>query len=472
MGTVGLGAENMLHLCQAAAVLVLGLAITSRVGGEDAGGYSETVTVASQKSSYSASSSYSSSSSSSDSTNKEAEDRLHPAHDDYAACKYTGEWGDCDPFKMIRIKEERLISGSATCADSKNITKPCSREDFPPGTVWLISEHKMCVLELQKLKTMIDDLHRYIDLIHQRGQSLFNAYNELRKRLMDVRRELSIIGRRNHDAEQTIKRLRVEMEDWKTKSNKMQMELNELQAQYKEMENKVKVSKETHQTLLRTKEDLTLKQQRLTAKLDQLTLDNRNLKSSLLDAERYKEEFREISEIIELLKKNMRDVQIEIEKTKEVLQRERLEGAMPKAKYHPPKYNKDTKVNLDMSMWITHNISKEESEPYEPKVKYYEETTYKAYEPPATYKPATYAPYEPPKKYEPPAYKPEPKYEEPKYEAPKYEEPKYEAPKYEAPKYEEPKYEEPKSEEPESSEEPKYEAPKYEEPEEEHNEPY
>merc|ERR1712215_345018 len=257
MGTVGLGAENMLHLCQAAAVLVLGLAITSRVGGEDAGGYSETVTVASQKSSYSASSSYSSSSSSSDSTNKEAEDRLHPAHDDYAACKYTGEWGDCDPFKMIRIKEERLISGSATCADSKNITKPCSREDFPPGTVWLISEHKMCVLELQKLKTMIDDLHRYIDLIHQRGQSLFNAYNELRKRLMDVRRELSIIGRRNHDAEQTIKRLRVEMEDWKTKSNKMQMELNELQAQYKEMENKVKVSKETHQTLLRTKEDLT-----------------------------------------------------------------------------------------------------------------------------------------------------------------------------------------------------------------------
>merc|ERR1719369_1119586 len=229
------------------------------------------------------------------------------------------------------------------------------------------------------------------------------------------------------------------------------MELNELQAQYKEMENKVKVSKETHQTLLRTKEDLTLKQQRLTAKLDQLTLDNRNLKSSLLDAERYKEEFREISEIIELLKKNMRDVQIEIEKTKEDLQRERLEGAMPKAKYHPPKYNKDTKVNLDMSMWITHNISKEESEPYEPKVKYYEETTYKAYEPPATYKPATYAPYEPP------SYKPEPKYEEPKYEAPKYEEPKYEAPKYE-----EPKYEEPKSEEPESSEE----------PEEEHNEPY
>ena len=88
-----------------------------------------------------------------------------------------------------------------------------------------------------------------------------------------------MIGRRNHDAEQTIKRLRVilffqivsddkykdkdnlslfpqivvnvffalkiqfdqvEMEDWKTKSNKMTMELNELKAQYKELENKVR----------------------------------------------------------------------------------------------------------------------------------------------------------------------------------------------------------------------------------------
>ena len=29
------------------------------------------------------------------------------------------------------------------------------------------------------------------------------------------------------------------MEDWKTKSNKMTMELNELKAQYKELENRV-----------------------------------------------------------------------------------------------------------------------------------------------------------------------------------------------------------------------------------------
>ena len=89
--------------------------------------------------------------------------------------------------------------------------------------MWLLKEHKLCVQELQKLKTMIEDLHRsgliilfnvgvllvlrYIDLIHQRGQALFNAYNDMRKKLGDVRNEIAIIGRKNHDAEQTIKRL-------------------------------------------------------------------------------------------------------------------------------------------------------------------------------------------------------------------------------------------------------------------------
>ena len=86
--------------------------------------------------------------------------------------------------------------------------------------------------------------YRYIDLIHQRGQALFNAYNDLRKRLGDIRREISIIGRKNHDAEQTIKRLRVELDDWRTKTSKMQEELTKVQAEYKEMERKVKLKQQ------------------------------------------------------------------------------------------------------------------------------------------------------------------------------------------------------------------------------------
>jgi len=34
---------------------------------------------------------------------------------------------------MIRIKEERLVIGGASCVERKNITKPCSRNDLPPG---------------------------------------------------------------------------------------------------------------------------------------------------------------------------------------------------------------------------------------------------------------------------------------------------------------------------------------------------
>merc|ERR1739838_1175798 len=167
------------------------------------------------------------------------------------------------------------------------------------------------------------------------------------------------------------------------------------------------------------KEDLTGKQIRLNAKLDELTSENRNLKSSLLEAERYREEYREVAEILALLKRKKNEVAAEINKTKEDLQKARMEGAMPKAKKYAPKFNKDTKVNLDMSMWITHNYTKEEQEEYAPKLEL--------------------APYE------------APKYEAPKYEAPKYEAPKYEAPTttaYEAPAYTTSAYEEPATEAP------------------------
>merc|ERR1712147_132737 len=161
------------------------------------------------------------------------------------------------------------------------------------------------------------------------------------------------------------------------------------------------------------------------------TTDNRNLKSSLLEAERYREEYREVAEILALLKRKKNEVAADIKKTKEDLQKARMEGAIPKAKKYAPKFNKDTKVNLDMSMWITHNYTKEEQEEYAPKLEL--------------------APYEPPKYYPPPTYEAPSTYEAPAtYEAPTttYEAPTtYEEPATEEPKYEEPaKYEEPESE--------------------------
>ena len=50
-------------------------------------------------------------------------------------------------------------------------------------------------------------------------------------------------------------------------------------------------------------------------------------------------------------KKN--EVAAEIKKTKEDLQRARMEGAMPKAKKYAPKFNKDTKVGcLDIKVFF------------------------------------------------------------------------------------------------------------------------
>ena len=38
-------------------------------------------------------------------------------------CKYSGDWGDCDPFKMIKIKEQRLITGGTECQVQEDLPK-------------------------------------------------------------------------------------------------------------------------------------------------------------------------------------------------------------------------------------------------------------------------------------------------------------------------------------------------------------
>jgi len=319
--------------------------------------------------------------------------RLHPGHTEYNECKYDGEWGDCDPFKMVRIKELQLVSGGIACVDRKNISKACTREDFPPGTVWLLKQHKQCVLELQKLKSMIEDLHRYIDLIHQRGQSLYNAYNELRKHLFDIRREISNLGRLNHAAEQTIARLTKEVKEWKMKSNKMQMDLNQLRGQYKQLEVQVREERSQLEEQQKLKEENMAEQARLQQKLYDIKAENRDLKSKLMDAERYKEELREHMHHIGIFKNKITAVNLDITKTKNDLNQCKIDGLQATAAIsHGPKINKDTKVNLDMNMWITHNITQEEGETqyYKP-IQYGEDPSY--YKTPAPYDPA-YKTYE------------------------------------------------------------------------------
>ena len=83
------------------------------------------------------------------------------------------------------------------------------------GLRWLVSEHKKCVGQLEHLKSAIADMHRWIDLIHERGEAMYKAFAELRSHLEDIQSRIEQLHRANHDDRETTDRLKKELEDWK-----------------------------------------------------------------------------------------------------------------------------------------------------------------------------------------------------------------------------------------------------------------
>ena len=82
------------------------------------------------------------------------------------ACRYDdAEWSDCDPFEMIRFRTMRLISGGRQCDEIKNITKHCTADELPPGTKWLIAEHRKCIAELKRLDRAKGPSTYYVSII-------------------------------------------------------------------------------------------------------------------------------------------------------------------------------------------------------------------------------------------------------------------------------------------------------------------
>ena len=75
---------------------------------------------------------------------------------------------------------------------------------FSIGTQWLVSEHKKCLDELEHLKGLLGDLHHWIDVIHERGQSLFGAFNELKKHLGDMQRQMQDMHKQSHSYQVSI----------------------------------------------------------------------------------------------------------------------------------------------------------------------------------------------------------------------------------------------------------------------------
>ena len=78
-----------------------------------------------------------------------------------------------------------------------------------------------------------------------------------------------------------------------------------------------------------------------------------------MDAEAYKLKVEKASEKLRGLKESVSKSTEDIKKNKDELARCRVDILNAKNK-HAPKYNRDTHVNLDMQMWITHNETKEQ----------------------------------------------------------------------------------------------------------------
>ncbi len=49
-------------------------------------------------------------------------------------CKYDEPpYSDCDPFHLVKWRTLKLVSGPSSCEASRNDTKQCSSDQFPPG---------------------------------------------------------------------------------------------------------------------------------------------------------------------------------------------------------------------------------------------------------------------------------------------------------------------------------------------------
>ena len=75
--------------------------------------------------------------------------------------------------------------------------------------------------------------------------------------------------------ETVVFRLRVELEDWKGKTQKMQEELNLVKAQYKELERHVEEQREREQQQSALKQQLLEEQKVLAARLEKVMKENK-----------------------------------------------------------------------------------------------------------------------------------------------------------------------------------------------------
>ena len=223
-------------------------------------------------------------------------------------------------------------------------------------------------------------------MIHERGQSLFGAFNELKKHLEDVQRQIKDLHKQSHSYQVVLERLKKELEEWREKSRELRTTLDSLKAKYDQLSEEHEKMKEVYASCENKRDSCNQEQKMLSVKAETLISGNRELKGQLLEAERYKDLVEEALVRIQKLQDAIEKMERDIVDTKNQYHQCRLDTL--NAKNAPnATYDQDTHVNLDMQMWITHNQTKVEYSTYATTPS---TTTYTT-----TYSTTSYIPYKP-----------------------------------------------------------------------------
>merc|ERR1712215_19700 len=283
----------------------------------------------------------------------------HPGMDATSkACRYDDGpgWSDCDPFELIRFRVLRLIHGGSQCEEMKNITKHCTPHDFPFGTHWLIQEHRKCIAELNRLKAMISDLHKFIETLHAKGKELFAAYLKLKQKLDDLKVTLDKLKVDGVHQQEVLKQLKDEIEEWKNKARDLQIQIDELKAKFHDLQ------AEEHDLQLKNAQLNTdvnvLKKENegIKKKTEKIVRENEELARRIVESEHTKEKVADIKAEKAKLETKLERKMEYLERMKDKLAEQRIENlkkSIPDEQSEQE--SKDTHVNLSMEMFITHN---------------------------------------------------------------------------------------------------------------------
>jgi len=276
------------------------------------------------------------------------------------ACRYDEGhgWSDCDPFELIKFRVLRLVHGGSQCEEMKNITRHCTPHDFPYGTHWLIQEHRKCISELNRLKSMIADLYKFIETMHSKGKELFAAYMKLKSKLALLTEQLEKLKNDGAHQQEILTKLREEIEEWKAKARDLQVELDEIRAKYHDLQ------AEDHELTLRNKQltaeinVLTKENEGIQKRIEKMTRENEELKRRILESVRVKEQLADLKVKRDQLSSNLEGLTETLQGLRDKLAESKLEILSKKLEAQQPEdEDGDTHVDLSMEMFITHNKS-------------------------------------------------------------------------------------------------------------------